>query len=109
MQPCMVVCSVLAAKHYTAVANVSNVSATRNLGIKHLIIGGENEDWKVPEMQLPKVSTCLVDNEFGGFMHACPVHNLHVERAQCVRWYGAGSNGPDADEHAVRRRSVQAV
>jgi hypothetical protein len=38
--------------------DIPKVSATRNLGIKHLIIGGENEDWKVPEMQLPKVSTC---------------------------------------------------
>ena len=57
---------------------MSNVSATRNLGIKHLIIGGENEDWKVPEMQLPKVSTC--NNDDIGNMHFCTI----VQRTTCM-------------------------
>ena len=32
------------------------MSSRRSVGIKQLVFGGENKDWKVPEREIPRVS-----------------------------------------------------
>lgn len=49
----------LTAQHWLVAccADVGHISLVcRNLGIKKLYIGGENDDWEVPKDELPKVT-----------------------------------------------------
>ncbi len=57
---------------------VMQPARARNVGIKQLVIGGENEDWKIPDMQLPKVRNIKRSHRSSAAPHACTCLRLAI-------------------------------